>query len=111
MVRKLHSATAVVDVLDIELDEDDGPAVGDEPLSVEVDVESGADVVEVGEVVGVVGSVVTVVSTSDDVGANGATATGSPTWESARPTICHVRTVVSTRATTHAAAIRQLIMW
>ena len=55
--------------------------------------------------------VVEEVSTSDEIGSVGAAATGlSPTWESARPTICHVNTVVSTRAATQAAAIRQLIM-
>ena len=41
----------------------------------------------------------------------GATATGGgPTCESARPTICQVSTVASTRAATHAAAIRHVIM-
>jgi hypothetical protein len=106
MVRRLHVAASVVDVLD----GDDEPPVGDVALSAEVDVVSGGDVLVVGEVVVVVGNVGTVVSPNVDVVANGATAAGSPTWESARPTICHVRTVVSTRATTHAAAIRQLIM-
>lgn len=41
----------------------------------------------------------------------GATATGvCPTWESARPTICHVRTVATTKAATQAAAMRHEII-
>jgi len=40
----------------------------------------------------------------------GAAATGtSPTWESASPTICQVRTVASTSAATQAAAMRHVI--
>jgi len=95
-------------VLDVELEVEDG-----EPSAVaELEVVSPAGVVVVNSVVvDEVGDVVVVVSTKDEVTSEGATATGlSPTWESARPTICHVKTVVRTRAATHAATIRQLIM-
>jgi hypothetical protein len=106
MVRTVHSAAAAV--LDVELE------VEDEELcaGAELDVVSPPGVVVVDTVVvDEVGDVVVVVSTKDEVTSEGATATGlSPTWESARPTICHVKTVVRTRAATHAAAIRQLIM-
>lgn len=63
-----------------------------------------------GMLVDVVAAVVEVVEATVEVG-TGATATGvSPTWESARPTICHVSTVVTTSAATHAAAIFQEII-
>jgi len=99
-----------VDVLDAELEP------GDEELEVvadELEVVSVLDDDVVPATVVVVGEsdVVDVVPTTVEVGKVGATATGlSPTWESARPTICHVNTVVSTRATTQAAAMRQLII-
>jgi hypothetical protein len=108
MICTLHSSSVVVDVLDDEL------VVGEAEPDV---VAEGLDVVSlvVEDVTSVVveeSDVVEEVSTTDEVGRVGAAATGlSPTWESARPTICHVNTVVSTRAATQAAAIRQLIMW
>jgi hypothetical protein len=112
MVRTLHSAAAVVDVFGVEAE----VVVGElEAVADELDVVSAADdddVVVRRVVVVEVSDVVVVGSTIDEVVKEGATATGrSPTWESAKPTICHVNTVVRTRATTQAAAMRQLIMW
>jgi hypothetical protein len=110
IVCTVHSAAAVVEVLDAELE------------LVDEELEFVADELEVVSVVDdeVVPATVVVVEESDEVdelptivevGKVGATATGlSPTWESARPTICHVKTVVSTRAKTQAAAMRQLII-
>ena len=106
MVRTLHSAPAVVEVLDVELEPVAEPDVPDE-----LDVVPAVDVVVLTVVVVVEGSVVGVESTTEEVVAKGATATGfSPTWESASPTICQVKAVVKTRAAIQAAAIRQLIM-
>lgn len=110
MVRTLHSAAAVVLMLAavVEVGGGELEAVGVELEVVAVDV----DEVVVSRVV-VVGTCEVVVdgSTLDEVVRDGAAATGlSPTWESARPTICHVNTVVRTRAATQAAAMRQLIM-
>lgn len=106
MVCTLHSASAVDDVLDVELEPEVEPDVPDE-----LDVVPTVDVVALIVVV-VEGSVVVVVeSTTEEVVALGATATGvSPTWESASPTICQVNAVVKTRAAIQATAIRQLIM-
>jgi hypothetical protein len=69
--------------------------------------EAPVEVVESATVVVVESATVVVV----EVGV-GATASGvaSPTWESARPTICQARTVAATRAATQPAAIRQVIM-
>ncbi len=65
--------------------------------------ESVVDVIVEGNVVDTAPSVVVV--------SEGATAAGvSPTWESARPTICQARTVATTRAATQAAVMRQEIM-
>lgn len=110
MVCTVHSSAAVVEVVDVVLEvEDVEPSVAAElevVPGVDVEVVTGARVV-----VGESGDLVVVVSATDEVVSEGATATArSPTWESAKPTICHVRTVVTTRATTHAAAMRQLIM-
>lgn len=113
-VRTLHCPVDVVDVVD---DED----VDVEAVEVEGD-EEGDELVVAPGVVVVVGLAPDVDVTSDVgvvedstfadvVVSEGATATGcSPTWESARPTICHVSTVATTRAATHAAAIRQEII-
>jgi hypothetical protein len=110
-VRTLHSTTAVVAVVDVGLDVEGGLDAAVEP-----GVGSGVDVgpgVEVGlpSVVVVAAKAVVVVSNTDELVGAGAMATGSsPTWESARPTICHVSTVVKTSAVIQAAAIRQVIM-
>ena len=112
-MRRLHCSKAVVDDAD-GLDEDVEAVDGD------VDVPAEGLVVSPGVVV-VVGSesvadvlVAGVVDTSPPpvvVVSEGATATGvSPTWESARPTICQARTVATTRAATQAADMRQEIM-
>lgn len=63
-------------------------------------VEGGAAVTGVDEVEGT-GTAL------DDVGAAATATGGSPTWESASPTICQVKTVVRTTAASQAAAIRQ----
>lgn len=122
-VRRLHCFVAVVDVVD-ELD-DDVDAVDDDVDAVDVDVDVGVAreeelvaapgvvvVVASSSVVGVLveGSVVDTGPTVVVVSA-GATATGvSPTWESARPTICQARTVATARAATQAAVMRHEIM-
>jgi len=98
-VRTLHSAVAA----DEEDDDDED----------EVVVAPGIVLVGLDPVV--------VVAAEDDVdvpvpwevvGNAGATATGasSPTWESARPTICQVSTVATTSAATQAVAIFHEIM-
>lgn len=112
-VRRLHCSDEAVDDVD---------ELGDDVDAVEVDVAPEEElVVAPGVVVVVVGfpSVVDVLvegSVVDTVPSvvvviEGATATGvSPTWESARPTICQARTVATTRAATQAAAMRHEIM-
>jgi hypothetical protein len=102
IVRTLHSAAADVEEIDVELELDE--------VVDELEVVPTVDVV-VTEDEDVVGGDVVVVLSREDVVSGGAMATGPPpTCESANPTICHVSTVVRTRATTQAAAIRQLIM-
>ncbi len=117
MVRRLHCSVAVVDDVDeLGLELDEVEAVEDD-----VDVAPEEEVVVASRVVVVVASVSvvdvlvegSVVDTAPSVVvvSEGATATGvSPTWESARPTICQARTVATTRAATQAAVMRQEIM-
>jgi len=115
-VCRLHCSEVLVDDVD-ELDglDDDG-AVEDD-----VEVAPDEELVEAPGVVVVVASeavveVVVELSVVDPapsvvVVSEGATATGaSPTWESARPTICQASTVATTRAATQAAVMRQEIM-
>ena len=105
-MRTLHSAAGVVGVLDDELELDDVEFEMEDVVE-----EPDVDVVVVSAVDDVEGRDVVVVVSNDVVVSDGAMATGSPpTCESANPTICHVSTVVRTRATTQAAAMRQLIM-
>lgn len=104
-MRTLHSAAAVVDELEL-----DGVEFELEEVVDELEVVPDVDVV-VCEVDDVVGKDVVVLVSIEDVVSAGAMATGSPpTCESANPTICHVSNVVRTRATTQAAAMRQLII-
>lgn len=117
-VRRLHSSIAVVDVGEVDEGVEDEVS---EPLEVEVAVVSEELVVAPGVVV-VVGLLpvddVAADAEVDDPSAvldvvvsEGATAAGaSPTWESARPTICHASTVATARAATQAAAKRQEII-
>ena len=100
-VRTLHSAEATV-VAGADGEVDDGAVVPVVAvvLVVLVEVLSGA-----GEV-----AVIWEVDVEEAAGREGAAAMGtSPTWESARPTICQVRTVASTSAATQAAAMRHVI--
>jgi hypothetical protein len=111
-VRTLHATSDVADVG--EVDE------VDDPVDVR-DVDEGAEELVVGPGVVVVGAEAVVGGVVEDVEEAppvvvdvlnaGATATGfSPTWESARLTICQVSTVVMTTTSTHAEAIFQEIM-
>lgn len=106
MVRTLH-CVATDDEVEEEDDDDDDDEVEELVVALGVVVVGLDPVVDGDDDVGDVDEpVVSVVVVS-----NGATATGpSPTWESARPTICHVSTVATTRAATQAAAMRQEIM-
>jgi hypothetical protein len=103
MVRTLHCDSTVVATDDVEL----GEGLGDEP-----DAPSGAVVDVVAMVVEVWAVELELEDPEEVVVLNGATARGasSPTCESARPTICQVRTVVRTSARSHAAAMRHEIM-
>lgn len=109
-MRTLHSAVAADEEDDEDDDEEDDEDVDDTD---ELVVAPGIVLVELDPVVAV--------AAEDDVdgpgpwevvGSAGATATGasSPTWESARPTICQVSTVATTRAVTQAVAIFHEIM-
>ena len=105
-MRTLHSAVAADEEDDDEDDEDVDD--GDELVVAPGIVLVGLDPV----VAGAAEDDVDVPVPWEVVGKAGATATGasSPTWESARPTICQVSTVATTRAVTQAAAIFHEIM-
>lgn len=100
----------VDDVEDDDVEDDDGE-VGNVVDVVEVDEVAGPFVVGLGVVVEVIAAEVDVEPSAEVVDGTAATAAGvSPTWESARLTICHVSTVATTSATTQAAAILHEIM-
>jgi hypothetical protein len=93
----------------------DGDVVADGDVPIDVGVDCDGIVVTIEEVAAaspeeVDGTGVVLDSPGGDA-VIGATAAGLlPTWESARLTICHVSTVVTTRAVTHAAASLQEII-